>query len=95
MLTRPFLIFSAVLVGLVAFGAWQVYQVTSLEQSVADLKRSIAALDTQLATALHATNASTTAAVALPTPDETARREVVVAKSQDQELQELLQGLLL
>lgn len=85
-LPRPLLLITVAIVTLAAFGAWQTYQVTSLERSVADLKRSLAALDTHLATALHA--ASTTLAVEVPTPEEAARREVVVAKSQDEQLQE-------
>lgn len=74
------------LIGLLAVvSAWQAYQIQKLNQSVDSVKNSVAELGTQIV-AIGITASSTAAAAA--DAAELARRQQVVAKSQDQLLQD-------
>ncbi len=75
-------VFLVIVFALAGFALWQAVRIELLAQSVDGLKNSLAALDAQVAAL--AQTASTTAASAA----ELQRREKIVAKSQDQQLQD-------
>jgi serine protease Do len=77
-----------IVIALTAFGVWQSVRVSALSRSVSGLERSVAALDAQYATGILA-SATTTIATTTPiAAGESARRETLIAKSQDETLQE-------
>ena len=80
------LVYGALLVLTVVVGI-EAYAIHNLASAVGSLKQSLAALDTQIASV--ADTASSTAASAA----ELARREQVVAKSQDQQLQDAVSAV--
>lgn len=70
------------IVVLVAVAAWEGYRILLLAQSVSDLKRSFAALDVEVGS-IRTTASTTSTSVA-----ELERRQQVVVKSQDEQLQD-------